>query len=370
MLIHLLTLVIVVECAYGQTLIEKTVDLLITLDMDKISGDDQSVCINTTAEPFVVRINFPNGTPLNQETDVKFSVIQFPENATGYSFSDTETVPIDTGNGEATISFMAGDGSGEYIIEAKALAPEVSVGNPQTFSITAVTIEIIFTPLFLCVNETSPLIAESRPDGREFSWGILVDNSNGAVVDGEGTLTAGDSQGTITVRVRDTEVEGCTDAVVLNVIDSEPEGPGQLEFCSSSIEIGLQCAEAYPLQFEATSWARENSPPRTDFSGLADAMRHAYWMCRMTRNPELGGEFAGSLGNAHEVTNLSGGSPCIDSAMDFHNNQAGILLGNQDCDDPPENCCEDLVLQATANGELVQNANGQLVSTTHAPEGF
>lgn len=86
--------------------------------------------------------------------------------------------------------------------------------------------------------------------------------------------------------------------------------------------------------------------------GAADAARHAYWNCLMTRS--LGGaEFAKAIGDAHEFDDDRSPAQCTDHVMDLTNNGVGRTLGGT------EGLCSDLVIFAFQRGWLRINRTCQ-----------
>jgi len=113
-------------------------------------------------------------------------------------------------------------------------------------------------------------------------------------------------------------------------------------FCAPHIP---SCLRARDITNEALAWAEQQIPlqgwPANSLhNGIADAARHAYWMCRTAQ--ELGVDFARGLGNAHEEDSGAAagygggdGNNCEEKKMDLHNNGVGRNLSLT----PPTNCC-------------------------------
>lgn len=134
---------------------------------------------------------------------------------------------------------------------------------------------------------------------------------------------------------------------------SEPCPPGtesaptdvraEEKFCLGHIVRFWNCLGARPIANEAQVWAEsqiaaQGWPPDSLHNGIADAARHAYWMCRTAQ--EYGVAFAKGLGDAHEEDSGQGGygatNSCEEKTMDLHNNSVGRDLSLA----PTANCAE------------------------------
>jgi len=113
------------------------------------------------------------------------------------------------------------------------------------------------------------------------------------------------------------------------------------KFCFGHIP---SCLGARDIANEALAWAEsqiaaQGWPPDSFRNGIADAARHAYWMCRTAQ--EYGVPFAKGLGDAHEEDSGQGGygatNSCEEKTMDLHNNSVGRNVSIT----PPANCCCD-----------------------------
>lgn len=73
---------------------------------------------------------------------------------------------------------------------------------------------------------------------------------------------------------------------------------------------------------EAQEWAAAETPYGA-YNGLQDALRHAYWSCRMTQL--VGIDDAIDAGNAHEKYTVSP----AEARMDYYNNEKGRMITSQ-----------------------------------------
>ncbi len=146
--------------------------------------------------------------------------------------------------------------------------------------------------------------------------------------------------------------QGGTPVTVDDLNETAPVDPlAEEKFCALH---PIDCVNAYPLSDQSLQWAESmvNSDPNDDWTnnslhnGIADAARHAYWMCKTAE--QFGSGFAEGLGNAHEedsgYTPGSGGggsgNSCCEKLMDLHNNQVGRSLASQ------PGTCEEKVLNS------------------------
>ncbi|EOX8480384.1 RHS element core protein [Salmonella enterica subsp. indica] len=79
-------------------------------------------------------------------------------------------------------------------------------------------------------------------------------------------------------------------------------------------------------------------------NGAADALRHCYLMCRMTKT--FGSTMADAIGKNHEAAGDRGGQPANERLMDLKNNTVGISCGNS----PSK--CSDACIEKYNNGQL------------------
>ncbi|EFC9846868.1 RHS repeat protein, partial [Escherichia coli] len=79
-------------------------------------------------------------------------------------------------------------------------------------------------------------------------------------------------------------------------------------------------------------------------NGAADAMRHCYLMCRMTKT--FGSTIADVIGKNHEAAGDRQGQPAKERIMDLKNNTVGIACG--DCSAK----CSDACIEKYNTGQL------------------
>lgn len=91
---------------------------------------------------------------------------------------------------------------------------------------------------------------------------------------------------------------------------------------------------------EAFTWSA-NQTADGPHNGPQDALRHAYWMCRLTKT--VGPSIAQELGNAHEMTSTA----YSEVRMDLRNNFQGRLAGMND-----ERSCGESVYDRWVQGTL------------------
>lgn len=111
----------------------------------------------------------------------------------------------------------------------------------------------------------------------------------------------------------------------------------------------INCYRAWALKKETERWQKSMAgkywPPK-ERNGLADAGRHAHFMCVVAER--FGAEFARGLGLAHEedseylifTRKAAPGNPCCEKTMDLYNNEIGIMLAGQ------PGSCEEKVLRS------------------------
>jgi uncharacterized protein RhaS with RHS repeats len=96
----------------------------------------------------------------------------------------------------------------------------------------------------------------------------------------------------------------------------------------------------------AQEWARQRQLPVGSLhNGAADAFRHCFWSCTMTRY--LGEQFAETIADEHEKEGNRNGQPRGEELMDRSNNLAGRTAA-LNCTDKNKNCwdlCTDLYNQ-------------------------
>jgi hypothetical protein len=134
------------------------------------------------------------------------------------------------------------------------------------------------------------------------------------------------------------------------VID-RPSGIGEVAYVASHLAFsGIAAAQnligTNILTLEPFVWASTNYPGMAQHNTIADAARHAYWTCLLTRYTSAG--YALELTTAHEVSKPG---PSTETVMDLQNNAIGISLsyhahvtGNA--------CCQAAVIAAVNAGLL------------------
>ena len=152
-------------------------------------------------------------------------------------------------------------------------------------------------------------------------------------------------------RPNDCKKEVCQGGSIQTVEDLTERAPTDVlaeeKFCAGN---GRSCLGAYRIKHEAEAWARsqiaaQGWPPNSLNNGIADAARHAYWMCRTAQEYKV--VFAKGLGDAHEEDSGKGGygatNSCEEKKMDLHNNSVGRNLWLE----PPANhSCAEKVLNS------------------------
>lgn len=79
-------------------------------------------------------------------------------------------------------------------------------------------------------------------------------------------------------------------------------------------------------------------------NGAADAMRHCYLMCRMTKT--FGSTIADVIGKNHEAAGNRQGQPAKERIMDLKNNTVGIACGDFSAK------CSDACIEKYNTGQL------------------
>ncbi|MGB9620341.1 MAG: DUF6973 domain-containing protein, partial [Armatimonadota bacterium] len=122
---------------------------------------------------------------------------------------------------------------------------------------------------------------------------------------------------------------------------------GRTCFCGEGLNVWGETSwseawEAAALATQASQQAAALFPPGTGNNDAHDAVRHCIWACEMTK--AFGAYDAATVLNNHEdcVEN----DPC-EHAMDNHNNQVGVQLGENN---PPS--CASACMKASQDGRL------------------
>ncbi|MBK5072971.1 RHS repeat protein [Budviciaceae bacterium CWB-B4] len=95
-------------------------------------------------------------------------------------------------------------------------------------------------------------------------------------------------------------------------------------------------------------------------NGAADALRHCYWMCRMTQS--FGPGKAYLIGKSHEEAGNRAGQPKDEEAMDLANNGVGISCGIS------FKRCDNACIEKYNNGELHVLGGSNMSPSTNIPE--
>lgn len=126
--------------AQDPTTILTSATILMGFNLQKVSGDSQMVCTDSTlADSLVVQVQNKAGNGIPGAT-VQFAVASKPGTSEG-SFSATTVTTDDSGR--AGVTYTAGHTSGNYLISATATDPEVRFLNPQIFKVIAVGVRLI-----------------------------------------------------------------------------------------------------------------------------------------------------------------------------------------------------------------------------------
>jgi hypothetical protein len=136
------------------------------------------------------------------------------------------------------------------------------------------------------------------------------------------------------------------------VID-RPSGIGEeayaaLHLAYSTIATLRNLIGPNPSVLEPFVWASTNYPGLAGRNTKADAARHAYWSCLLTRYTIAG--YAEGITTQHEV---SVPGPSTETVMDLHNNAIGIGLASNHAHGPNNACCQAAVVQAVNLGFLL-----------------
>jgi hypothetical protein len=153
----------------------------------------------------------------------------------------------------------------------------------------------------------------------------------------------------------DCKKEICQGGDIVSVEDTTEKAPvndwAEEKFCAlHPIACGYTLAVLVGQSFQWIDEMLEKYPKKfpegSEHNGIADAARHAYWMCLTAE--QFGVEFAEGLGNAHEEDSSympyygDGGSynPCDEKLMDLYNNEMGRHLAGE------AGTCEEKVLNS------------------------
>lgn len=159
------------------TIIEESMDIQISVIMDKVSGDDQMGLLGKPLEkPFVVKITNKKGNLLTNlsgnpiKVPIFFELIEKPPGAEGAVLSYTETTTDE--KGQATTILTLGDKPGVY--KVKATSKYATTGSPQTFIVEGIDLD----KLIKAYNKTAELSA-----GKIKEFNRRADEYNASVED-------------------------------------------------------------------------------------------------------------------------------------------------------------------------------------------
>jgi len=192
---------------------------------------------------------------------------------------------------------------------------------------------------------TDPLKAQLNP--RALSWGGKAQGNTRLT---SVTFDAPAEFDTVTVKYVRNEKE------VRIAVADKPSGPDRqtyaLDNWSTTLLLLLKnvvSSDPKNSPPEPSVWAKDQYPG-CQHNTLADAARHAYWTCLMTRYGDSG--YALGLSTAHEVTSPG---PSTETVMDLHNNRIGVSLADHahnPVGDSEFQCCRDAVADAISEGKL------------------
>jgi len=142
----------------------------------------------------------------------------------------------------------------------------------------------------------------------------------------------------------------------------EPMGTGEMEYALNNWSdtltlLSLNIIGRNAASLEPTVWAAA-AYPGNQANTRADAARHAYWTCLMTRYANA--DYALGLSSQHEVPPPGQTAVAVETVMDLHNNMRGVEIAeshvhnNGDPNIPGSNfqCCRDAVQNAVSSGVL------------------
>ncbi len=132
----------------------------------------------------------------------------------------------------------------------------------------------------------------------------------------------------------------------------QPAGTGENAYAlghpfQTATAIYRNLAGLNPLTLEPFVWASTNYPGLQPQNTIADAARHAYWTCLLTRYTDA--SYAKGITTAHEVSMLG---PSTETVMDLHNNSIGIVISSNHTHGVDNACCQAAVVIAVNTGLL------------------
>lgn len=144
---------------------------------------------------------------------------------------------------------------------------------------------------------------------------------------------------------------GGTTKVANVAIRDQPTGIGEIAYAAlhsvyTAIALSKNLIGTDASQLEPFIWANETYPGN-QHNTIADAARHAYWTCLLTRYTVAG--YALGLSTQHEV---SAPGPATETVMDLHNNLIGIAVEDGHTHTPGLECCRSAVQAAISSGTM------------------
>ena len=171
-----------------------------------------------------------------------------------------------------------------------------------------------------------------------------------------GGLTSGDTpEVSVTFRAANlleavTVKCGSTTRLALVAVRDLPSGMGETEYAAlhavyTAIALSNDLIGTDVSTLEPFIWANA-AYPGVQHNTVADAARHAYWACLLTRYTVAG--YAEGLTTAHEVSRPG---PSTETVMDLHNNLMGIAIEGR-THTSGSGCCRTAVQSAVSEGLL------------------
>lgn len=131
---------------------------------------------------------------------------------------------------------------------------------------------------------------------------------------------------------------------------------------SSNKAKAVLCISHGKTAFDKSQSKYQNNVLR---NGNGDAFRHAYWTALMSKDKNIGADFAKKWSDAHEKG--SSGQPKIEYDMDIYNNSIGIQLGKQNATKTSSQL-ESIVQQSVRQGKMKIIRSNRLVSSNSSGE--
>lgn len=144
---------------------------------------------------------------------------------------------------------------------------------------------------------------------------------------------------------------GGTIKVAHVAVRNRPSGIGRIAYAAlhpvyTAIAWANNLIGDDPSTLEPTIWAN-SAYPGIQHNTVADAARHAYWTCLLTRYTVAG--YAEGLTTQYEVSNPG---PSTETVMDLHNNLIGISIESDHTHTSGLGCCRSAVQSAVSAGTL------------------